>query len=248
MEKRPILIVGAMNPEINYLIEKIDNCTERKISAFNFYEGKINNYPVVLVKTGIGLVNASSAVTIAIEKYNPIVILNEGTAGGITANRHKKDIIIGEEVFNINSYKTPYKELGEGSDSRDWELMMFTDGGTDQKTVFKSDKKLSDLAYSIKDVYKNGKVYTGVIGSGDVWNREKDKLKYLDEKHNVSCEDMEAIAIYTVAKNYDIPVLAIKIMSDNELLGEEYEPKVGYYCQEFVYEVILKILQNIERL
>lgn len=248
MEKRPILIVGAMNPEINYLVEKIENCKQSQISVYEFYEGTINNYPVVLVKTGIGLVNASSAVTIAIQKYNPILILNEGTAGGITVNRHKKDIIIGTEVFNINSYKTPYKELGEGSDSRDWELMMFTDGGIDQKTVFKSDESLAQIAYSIKDVYKNGSVYTGVIGSGDVWNREKDKLKYLDEKHNVSCEDMESIAIYTVAQNYNIPVLAIKIMSDNELLKEEYEPKVGLYCQEFVYEVILEILANKERL
>lgn len=241
MEKRPILIVGAMNPEVNYLIEKIEKRTQTQISAYSFYEGVINDYPVVLVKTGIGLVNASSAVTIAIEKYNPILILNEGTAGGITVNRHKEDIIVGTEVFNINSYKTPYKELGEGSDSRDWEFMMFTDGGIDQKTIFKSDGKLAEIAYSMKDVYKNGNVYTGVIGSGDVWNREKDKLKYLDEKHNVSCEDMESIAIYTVAKNYNIPVLAIKIMSDNELLGEDYEPQVGLYCQEFVYEVILKI-------
>ena len=73
----------------------------------------------------------------------------------------------------------------------------------------------------------------------------QDKLKFLDEVHNVSCEDMEAIAIYTVAKSYKIPVLSIKIMSDNELLGEEYEPKVGLYVQEFCYKVINKMIENI---
>lgn len=246
MEKRPILIVGAMTSEINYLVEKIENCKIIEKIVYKFYEGTINDYPVVLVKTNIGLVNASSAVTLAIEKYNPILILNEGTAGGITEDRHKLDIIIGTEVFNINSYRTPYKELGEGTDSREWELMMFTDGSFDQKTIFKSDKTLAQIAYSLKDEYTHGKVYEGIIGSGDVWNREKDKLKYLDEVHNVSCEDMESIAIYTVAKNYNIPVVAIKIMSDNELLGEDYEPKVGLYAQEFCYKVIQKLIKNID--
>lgn len=245
MRKQPILIIAAMNSEIDYLVKKIDNCKITEKVAYKFYEGSIQNYPVVLVKTNIGLVNAASATTLAIEKYNPLLILNEGTAGGITENKHKKDIIIGTEVFNINSYRTPYKELGEGTDSRDWELMMFTDGSFDQKTIFKSDEKLAELAYSLKDEYEHGSVYTGIIGSGDVWNREKDKLKYLDEVHNVSCEDMESIAIYTVAKNYNIPVLAIKIMSDNELLGEEYEPKVGLYAQEFCYKVIKKIILDV---
>lgn len=247
MEKRPILIVGALNSETDYLIENINNCQMIEKAVYKFYEGTIEDYPVVLVKTCVGLVNASSATTLAIEKYNPILILNEGTAGGITEEKHKKDIIIGTEVFNINSYKTPYKELGEGTDSRDWELMTFTDGGNDTKTIFKSNEELVKIAYSLKEEYVYGNIYKGIIGSGDVWNREKDKLKFLDEVHNVSCEDMEAISIYTIAKNYNIPVLSIKIMSDNELLGEEYEPKVAFYAQEFCYKVLKEIIKNINK-
>lgn len=241
METRPLLIVGALKKEVDYLIQKIEDCKICEKASYIFYEGKINNFPVVLVRTGIGLINASSAVTLAIEKYNPIAILNQGTAGGITVDRHKKDIVIATETFNINSYKSPYKEIGEGSDSRNWELVSFFDGAEDEKISFKSDSKLIDIAYSLKEVYKKGNVFKGIVGSGDAWNREKDRLKFLDEKHNVSCEDMEAVAIYAVAKNYELPVLSIKIMSDNELLGEEYEPDVAYICQEFAYEVILKI-------
>ena len=248
MNRRPILIVGALRTETEEIIKKIENCKMIEKTAYNFYEGTIEDYPVVLVKTGVGLVNAASAVTLAIEKYNPILILNEGTAGGITTDRHKKDIIIGKEVFNINSYKSPYKELGEGSDSRDWEFMTFTDGKDDVKTIYKSDERLAEIIYSIKDKYTHGNVYTGIIGSGDAWNREKDKLKFLDEKHNVSCEDMEAVAIYIVANNYNIPVLSIKIMSDNELLREDYEPAVGSYMQEFAYEAVVAIIKNDERL
>ena len=122
--------------------------------------------------------------------------------------------------------------------------MTFTDGDVDEKKLYKSDEKLLKIAISQKLKYKNGNVYTGIVGSADVWNREKDKLKFLSEKHQVSCEDMELIAIYTVAKNYKIPAIGIKIMSDNELLGEEYEPDVGHYVQEYTYEVLKEIIKK----
>ena len=70
-------------------------------------------------------------------------------------------------------------------------------------------------------------------------------MKFLSEKHNVSCEDMELVAIYMVAQNYNIPAMGIKIMSDNELLGEKYEPAVGLYVQEYTYEVLKDLVEKI---
>lgn len=247
MEKRPIVLIGALNSEIKYLVEMLETCDIETKSIYKFYKGYIKDYPVVIAKSEVGLVNASACLTLAIENYNPICIVNAGTAGGIIENRHKKDIIIAEECFNIISSKTPYKELGEGSNSCDWDLMTFTDGGDDEKRIYKSNEILKNIALSQKDKYEHGNVYTGVVGSADIWNREKDKLKFLAEKHNVSCEDMELVAIYTIAQNYNIPAIGIKIMSDNELLGEEYEPAVGQCCQEYTYEVLKELVDNIEK-
>ena len=248
MEKRPILLIGALNSELKYLIEMLEDSEPETKSIYKFFKGYINDYPVVIAKSEVGLVNAASCLTLAIENYNPICIVNAGTAGGIIENRHKKDIIIAEECFNILSSKTPYKELGEGSNSCEWDLMTFTDGGDDEKRLYKTNRKLVEIALSQKDRYEHGNVYTGVVGSADVWNREKDKLKYLADKHNVSCEDMELVAICTIADNYKIPVVGIKIMSDNELLGEEYEPAVGQYCQENTYEVLKELSLKIDEL
>lgn len=245
MEKKPILLIGALRTELEYLISKLENCEEEKNSVYHFYKGTIKGYPIVIAKSEVGLVNASSCLTLAIEKYDPICIVNSGTAGGITEDRHKKDIIIAEECFNIISSKTPYKELGEGSNSCDWEFMTFSDGGKDEKRIYKSDETLMKIALNSKEKYKHGKIYTGVVGSADIWNREKDKLKFLSEKHNVSCEDMELVAIYMVAQNYNIPAMGIKIMSDNELLGEKYEPAVGLYVQEYTYEVLKDLVEKI---
>lgn len=248
MEKRPIVVIGALNSEIKYLVEMLESVDIETRSIYKFYKGYIKDYPVVIAKSEVGLVNAASCLTLAIEKYNPICIVNAGTAGGIIENRHKKDIIIAEECFNIISSKTPYKELGEGSNSCDWDLMTFTDGGDDCKKLYKSDERLLKIALDLKDEYeyKHGNVYTGVVGSADIWNREKDKLKYLADKHNVSCEDMELVAVCAIAQNYNIPVVGIKIMSDNELLGEEYEPAVGQYVQEYTYEYLKELVDHID--
>ena len=243
---KPILIVGALKSETDYIIEKMENCKKSQLSKYQFYEGTINDYPVCLIKTEVGIVNAASSVTLAIEKCNPIVVLNEGTAGGITPKHHKKDIIIGEEVFNISACKTPYKEHGEGSDSLDWNYVSFIEGEPDQKIVFDGDKELIEFIYQLRDHYTEGNVYTGIIGSADVWNREKDKLTFLSDVHNVSCEDMESLSVYAVAKNYELPVVGIKIMSDNELLGEEYEPAVARYLQEYFYIVLKELTKKLK--
>ena len=94
MEKRPILVIGALNSEIKYLVEMLESVDIETRSIYKFYKGYIKDYPVVIAKSEVGLVNAASCLTLAIEKYNPICIANTGTAGGIIENRHKKDIIL----------------------------------------------------------------------------------------------------------------------------------------------------------
>lgn len=237
MEK-PIMIIGAMDTEIDLLVHKLKNLKKSKLNIYNVYEGSINGKAIVIAQSEVGIINSSVLTTLAIEKYNPSIIINEGTAGGVGRNIHKGDIVIGSECFNIMSAKTPYKEEGEGSNSLEWNYMTFVNGGKDEKKTIKADKKLVQYIESLKEKYKNGNVCTGVIGSGDIWNCEKDKIIYLSEKHEVLCEEMEGIAVYTVATNYNIPVVGVRIISDNEILREEYDRNLGIECQKFVYEIL----------
>ena len=49
---------------------------------------------------------------------------------------------------------------------------------------------------------------------------------------------MESIAIYTVANQYKIPVISIKVISDNALLKEEYDRTLSIKAQEFTIDLI----------
>src|SRR5699024_12271248 len=65
-----------------------------------FIQGGLNSKQVILVKSGIGKVNAAMTATILMEKFNPTAIINTGTAGGFSEQLEVADLVIGEESVN----------------------------------------------------------------------------------------------------------------------------------------------------
>lgn len=247
MKNRPIMIIAAMeDTELNILkrINKIENKTQ--METCTFYETTINNYPVVLCCRNIGCIQASNAVTIGIMKYNPIAIINEGLAGAHGKDIHKGDIVIGTEIININSIKTPKLNEGEGIDVLNWELVTFIKGQDDELKIEKADKLLIECVKKIEKEYTEGEIVYGRIGSGDIWNNEADRIMHLNKKYNTLCEEMEGIAVYQISNQYHIPVIGIRVISNNEVLEEEYDVSTGEKVQHFVQKLVEKYVDVIE--
>lgn len=239
MKNRPILVVCAMMVEAKVLIDKLDNVIESKKYGYTFYEGYLDNKYIVMLVCGVGVINASSGLMIGIMEYNPIYVINYGIAGAMSKDIHTKDIIIAKTVSNINSYRTLCLNEGEGTNPDTWELLTFLSGQSDKYIEYESDTELLELTNKIN--YNNGNVIYGKIGSGDVWNREVDRILYLNKEYGIICEDMESIAIYQLANNFNIKVISIKIISDNSLIGEEYDREVGVYLVDYIIEFLKKI-------
>lgn len=241
MNNNPILVVVAMEVEAKVLLEQVTNIEEKVIYGIKFYEGLINNERIVIMLSGVGVINASSSLTIAITEYNPKLIINYGIAGAMSKSIHTKDIIVGTTVSNINSYRTGELKEGEGSNPNKWELLTFLSGQPDKYIEYNSNEELLSLTKSID--YNNGNIIYGKIGSGDAWNREVDRILYLNKEYDIICEDMESISFYTISNKFNIPIISIKIISDNSLIGEEYNRNVGEYLQDYIYKY-LNILIN----
>ena len=62
-----------------------------------------------------------------------------------------------------------------------------------------------------------------------------------NEKYETLCEEMEGYAIAKVANLYNIPMIIIRAISNNEILNERYQRKVGKYAQEFTLEFLKNI-------
>lgn len=242
MTKRPIVIMVAMQSEMDYLLEKLQNIKCEKVNKYEFYEGTMKDYPVVICHFHIMSFNAAIATTIAITKYNPIAIINEGCSGSHSKDIRRNNIIIGEKCINIISAKTPHKSEHEGSNSLDWELVSFFEEKDDELEYQTADKTLLELCKTIQ--FEKEKVYFGTLGSGDVWNNETDKIMHLNKKYGTLCEDMESIALYYTANTFNIPVIGIRFISNNELIGEAYDTNFQKNAQEYTYQLILKIIER----
>ncbi len=244
MSKKPILLQVAMEVECQELLKKVANKVEKEIFGYKFYEGTIENYPIVISLSKVGLIETASSLTIALTNYQPLAVINFGIAGATSPNLHVKDIVSGTTCLNINSYRTPSRQEKEGTNSNEWELLTFLSGEPDRLIEQPSSQQLLDLT---KKLPTSPAVYYGKIGSGDVWNQEIARILFLNQKYNILCEDMESIATYTICNKRNIPVLTIKMISDNSITGEQYDCNVGIYLQEYIKEYIISLINHYNR-
>ena len=244
MNERPILIQGAMQVEIDVLIENFTKIEKVILNGYEFYKGKIKDVSVVISKTKVGIVNSSVATILGINAFNPKCVINQGVAGGHDINVHKGDIVIGEFASNMNSYKTARLKRGEGSKIENWKLMTFNEGNDIEKEKIAGDITLANVFYEfLKD---NFNVHRGTIVSGDGWNKEYDKIAWYVAEFNSLAEDMETYPVYKICRDNNIPVLGVRIISNSEINEESYEKGLGKILQENIIKIIgIKISDNV---
>ncbi len=245
MPKQPIMIMAAMeDAELDTLKKEVNLLKEVDEKVCKFYEAELNGYQIILCCSKIGCIQAAAATMLGIMKYHPIAIINEGLAGAMGRNIHKNDLVVGTEIINIHSVKTPNRKENEGVDANSWDLVTFIRGEEDKLKVEKADKVLVECTKNIEKEYTKGHVFYGRIGSGDIWNNEIDRILHLNETYKTLCEEMEGIAICQIANQFHVPVLDIRVISDNAILEEEYDTSVGKELQYFVIKLIKEYIAN----
>ena len=245
-KKRPILLQGAMEVEINYFKEVITDIEEVTIYGYEFLKGNFEGYPIIISKTKVGLIEASIATFIGITNFNPILVINQGTAGACTKNLHIGDIVIGDKCININSYITKPRKEKQGSIPLEGELLTFKDG-KDELLELNADEELRNIAIKRSNSYNVGKVICGTIGSGDVWDNEIDRIKWFNEKYMILCEDMETISTYSICNKLNIPTVGIRVISDNEITNEKYDKNIAIEAQKYVIEIVKELVRSIDK-
>ena len=78
-------IIGAMSVEIETLKEQMSGLSVKERAGMTFYEGKLENLPVVLVVCGVGKVNAAMCVQVLCDCFEVTHIVNTGVAGSLCA-------------------------------------------------------------------------------------------------------------------------------------------------------------------
>ena len=242
----PIVVQGAMDVEVRRLAAALENPREEKVRGWTFWLGTVDGYPVVISKTLKGMENAAAATALAAQLYQPVAIINQGTAGGHQPDLKVYDIVLGTQSVNLGSFKTGYRPRGRGSELAEWVPLDLnrTEGSAGENPDahkmrrFSGDESLLAAARSVRGSYQKGRVVDGVIGSADVWNSELDRIERFREQFGTTVEEMETASAAQIAGLFGIPFLGIRVLSNNITNDGKYDPRTGEACQDYVQEVV----------
>ncbi len=249
-KRRPILIEGAMNVETEILVRALKNPVAYRELNWLFVAGTYKNYPVVIVRTEQGVANAAASTALAIKKFNPVAVINQGTAGGHDPALKIGDIVVGASTFDYTAIKTAYTPKGAGFDITQQEMRgtYAYDAATKKfqpYAEYRADTTLFNMAFAAANNYRGANVVSGVIATGNAWLQGLDHINFLHEKYGSSCEEMETSAAAQICHTAGVPFIGIRVLSDNITTSHDYNPHVAKSCQEFVLLVAQHYIRNI---
>ena len=195
-------IIGAMEVEVEKLRDAMDITGKQNVAGMVFYCGRINDTEVVLVRSGVGKVNAAVCTQILCDLYGVDVVLNTGIAGSLCA-----DINIGDIVISTDAVQHDMDARYFGYDP----------GVIPQQdvSVFVADEAFADKAVAAcKKVNPDISVFRGRVLSGDQFIADKDKKQWLSDTFGGMCTEMEGAAIAHAAYRNGVPFLIVRAISD----------------------------------
>ncbi len=199
---RPIAIIGAMDEEITGLREHMQIEAEYKQAGLVFYEGQLAAKPIVLVRCGVGKVNASICTQILADRYQPAAIINSGAAGGIHPNVDIGHIAISTTVLH-HDFDTTALGFQPGS-------IPFMDS-----SLFLADTHLVQLTQAASEnVFGAACTHTGLVVSGDQFISSAEQKQRIGQQFDALCAEMEGAAVAQAAHLNDIPFVIIRVISD----------------------------------
>lgn len=224
-------IIGAMDEEVDILkdIMSIEKTVEK--ANLKFYVGKLENKNIVLVRCGIGKVNASLCTQILISEFKVNAVVNTGVAGALHDELNVSDIVISTDTLHHDFDTTVFG----------YEIGIIPRMET---SIFKADDKLIDAAYrSSVETVKSHKVLKGRIVSGDVFVSSKELKEKLVEKLGAYCTEMEGSAIGHTCFVNNIPFVIIRAMSDKadgsaDVTYEEFVQEAANNSKDIVVDML----------
>ncbi len=199
---KTIGIIGAMEEEIACLKEEMREVTVTKKASMEFYQGILEGKPAVVVRSGIGKVNAGICTQILVDVFQAGVILNTGIAGSL-----KNEVNIGDIVLSTDVVQHDVDARGFGYEKGQIPRM--------DVLSFAADEKLAALAEKVcLEVNPDIQVFRGRVASGDQFISDGETKKRIKGDFDAYCTEMEGGAIGQGAYLNGVPFLIIRAISD----------------------------------
>lgn len=230
-----IAIIGAMEEEVTILRQNIEDLKQETIAGYEFNIGKMEGVDVILLRSGIGKVNAAMSSTILLDRYKPDYVINTGSAGGFNPALNVGDVVISSEVrhhdVDVTAFGYEYGQVPQlpAAFEADAELV----------------KKAEESAKEISEI----QVVRGLIATGDSFMSDPVRVDYIKDKfQDLQAVEMEAAAVAQVAYQFKTPFVVIRSLSDiagkeSGVSFEQFLEKAALHSANLVMKIVSALKQ-----
>lgn len=223
-----ILILAAMDKELNLLINLLDDIKEKEIQGIKAYSGKLGTKDILIAKCGIGKVNSALNSLKLIEEFRPELLINSGVAGG--AGLPIGTVLIADSVAYHDVWCGPGTNYGQA------------DG---MPLYMKPEEEILKIADSL---HKDSNLCLGLICSGDKFISTPQEISFIRSKFpEVKAVDMESASIAQTCIMTSTPFAIIRVVSDTPGEGENISQYKDFWnnAPEKTFDVLKQILGRI---
>ena len=195
-------IIGAMEEEVAALKEKMELEEVLKKASMEFYKGTLQGKSVVVVRSGIGKVNAGLCTQILVDVFGVDKVINTGIAGSLDASIDIGDIVISTEALQHDVDATQFGyPLGQIPRM--------------ETLAFPADELMTKTAKeACEAVNPEIHVFTGRVVTGDQFVASREVKDHIKTNFDGLCTEMEGAAIAQAAWLNEVPFVIIRAISD----------------------------------
>ncbi|WP_228050655.1 5'-methylthioadenosine/S-adenosylhomocysteine nucleosidase [Pontibacterium sinense] len=226
-------IIGAMDEEVELLKASLEGREDHEYAGYHLFSGRMHGKEVVVLKSGIGKVNAAIGTTLLLREFKPDCVINTGSAGGFDPELNVGDIVISEDVRH-----------------HDVDVTIF---GYEPGQVpglpasFKPEPLLADVAERCISRMEGMKTVKGQIATGDAFMNDPERVARTREVFpQMQAVEMEAAAIAQTCHQFGTPFIVIRALSDiagkeSNLSFEEFLVTAAKHSAEMVMAMVDEI-------
>lgn len=231
-------IIGAMEEEVELLRTSLEDSRTEMIANSEFTSGTYKGQEIILLKSGIGKVNAAMSTTILLQQFKPDVVINTGSAGGFDKNLEVGSIVISDEVRHHDVDVTAFGyEMGQVPQL---------------PSAFRSDPQLVELAEKAVSELDEHSYAVGLIATGDSFMNDPARVEVVRSHFPaLMAAEMEAAAVAQVCYQYSTPFVVIRALSDiagkeSSISFEEFLPKAAEHSTKIVLLVVEHLASSLK--
>lgn len=225
-------IVGAMEVEVERVCAALDGAERARVAGWEFCSGTLDGTEVVVVRSGVGKVNAGICVQALVDRFQVTHVVNTGIAGSLDPTLDIGDLVVSTDCVQHDFTVGPLGYAPGVVPGRD-------------RAEYVADRALVGAALAAAAAEApDVRCVEGRVASGDQFVASDDERARIVGQFGARCCEMEGAAMAQVCELNGVPFVVVRAISDKP--GSEgqamdyatFEAQAAHHCARVVMRMV----------